>query len=246
MKTGADRKKVTILLSLVGFLAVYKVYDSLTTPSADQPASKNSRTTEAKIPDSKAPPDIGRAAATRKGLAVKPDSGEFRPSLKRKPDDPFIDPMKADPTLRMELMTRVQAVQIEGGVRNLFQFGVAPPAAPQTPEKDIKIPVKLSALGPTLPGGVATPGDPSKPPAPPPPPPPPPLSVKFYGFTSREMQTNRRAFFLSGENIIVAGEGDVIEKRYKVVRIGVNSAVVEDTESKQEQTVPLEEEKQPG
>jgi len=39
----------------------------------------------------------------------------------------------------------------------------------------------------------------------------------------------------------VAGEGEVIQKRYKVVRIGVNSAVVEDIEHKHQQTLALEE-----
>jgi hypothetical protein len=54
---------------------------------------------------------------------------------------------------------------------------------------------------------------------------------------------DKRAFFLDGEDIVIAGEGDMIKKRYKIVRIGVNSAVVEDTEFKgnnNQQTLPLE------
>jgi len=41
---------------------------------------------------------------------------------------------------------------------------------------------------------------------------------------------------------VIAAEGDTIKKRYKIVRIGVNSAVVEDTEFKNnnQQTLPLE------
>jgi hypothetical protein len=38
----------------------------------------------------------------------------------------------------------------------------------------------------------------------------------------------------------MAAEGDLVQKRYKIVRIGVNSAVVEDTEHKHQQTLPLE------
>jgi hypothetical protein len=47
---------------------------------------------------------------------------------------------------------------------------------------------------------------------------------------------------LDGEDIIIAGEGDMVKKRYKIVRIGVNSAVVEDTQfkSNNQQTLPLE------
>jgi hypothetical protein len=53
---------------------------------------------------------------------------------------------------------------------------------------------------------------------------------------------SKRAFFLDGEDIVIASEGDVIKKRYKIVRIGVNSAVVEDTQfkSNNQQTLPLE------
>jgi hypothetical protein len=45
----------------------------------------------------------------------------------------------------------------------------------------------------------------------------------------------------------VAGEGDMIKKRYKIIRIGVNSAEVEDTVFKGDntkQTLPLETELQ--
>jgi hypothetical protein len=48
--------------------------------------------------------------------------------------------------------------------------------------------------------------------------------------------------FLDGGDIVIAAEGDMIKKRFKIVRIGVNSAVVEDTElkSNNQQTLPLE------
>ena len=57
----------------------------------------------------------------------------------------------------------------------------------------------------------------------------------------------KRAFFLEGDEIVMAGEGDMIKKRYKIIRIGVNSAEVEDTEFKGDntkQTLPLETELQ--
>ena len=44
----------------------------------------------------------------------------------------------------------------------------------------------------------------------------------------------------------MAGEGELIRKRYKVVRIGTNSAVVEDTEHNHRQTLPLVEQKGQG
>jgi hypothetical protein len=57
----------------------------------------------------------------------------------------------------------------------------------------------------------------------------------------------KHAFFLDNDEIIVAGEGDLIKKRYKILRIGVNSAEVEDTTFKGDntkQTLPLETELQ--
>jgi len=49
-------------------------------------------------------------------------------------------------------------------------------------------------------------------------------------------------FFLDGEDILTANEGEVLKKKYKVVRIGVNSVVMEDIDTKSQQTLPLAEE----
>jgi hypothetical protein len=56
--------------------------------------------------------------------------------------------------------------------------------------------------------------------------------------------TVRRAFFLDGEEIVQAGENDTIRNRYKILRIGVNSAVVEDIVAKNQQTLQLADEAQ--
>jgi hypothetical protein len=119
-------------------------------------------------------------------------------------------------------------VNLEGGERNLFQFGAAP--APKTPEPKI-VP---KPAGPAAIAANAPPETPSKPP-------PPPIPLKFYGYSSQAQQTDKRAFFLDGDDIIVASEGQVIKSRYKVVRIGINSVVVEDVQFQHQQTLPLEE-----
>jgi len=84
------------------------------------------------------------------------------------------------------------------------------------------------------------------PPATPPKPVIPPIPLKFYGYVSDPRiampGVSKRAFFLDGEDIVVAGENDVIHNRFKVIRIGVNSAVVEDTTNNNQQTLPLVEE----
>jgi hypothetical protein len=134
-----------------------------------------------------------------------------------------------DPTLRTDLLAKVQAVTFQGGERNLFQFGAAP--LPKTPETKI-IPKPAGPAPPAA--GPKPPDTPAKPAAP-------PIPLKFYGYASQTKPIQRRAFFLDGDEIIMASEGELIKKRYKVVRIGINSVVVEDVEYKNQQTLPLEE-----
>ena len=56
--------------------------------------------------------------------------------------------------------------------------------------------------------------------------------------------TRKGAFFLEsdGNTFHIAAENELVQNRYKIVRIGVNSAVVEDTKDKHQQTLPLVEE----
>jgi hypothetical protein len=148
----------------------------------------------------------------------------------KRPED-RVDPMSIDPTLRLDLLAKVQAVNIEGGRRNLFQVG-APPLPPE-PTVTMKQDAQVAQMGPQLPPG---------PPPAPPPPQAPPITLKYYGYSSARGDNRKHAFFLDGEDILVAAEGETVKKRYRVVRIGVNSVVMEDTQFKHEQTLPLQEE----
>jgi hypothetical protein len=124
-----------------------------------------------------------------------------------------------------------------GGGRNLFQTGPAPPPpAPTGPEPKIKLPKPLPG-----PPEIASLGPP---PGPAPPPPPPPITFKYYGLTTVRPNGKRTAFFMSGEEILIKAVGDMVDRNYKLVSIGLTSAVVEDTQSKRQQTVPLAEEAQ--
>ena len=169
-------------------------------------------------PDTK-PRTPGRAAAKR--LDYKMSSRDKRP-----------DPTTIDPTLRLDLLAKVQSVMLGGGERNLFQFGAAPPP-PKPPEPKIipKLGLPAASAAAAAAGGAPVAAAP---------PPPPPIPLKFYGYSSRG-QTDKRAFFLDGEDIIVASEGQMIKSRYKVIRIGINSVVVEDVQFQHQQTLPLEE-----
>jgi hypothetical protein len=70
---------------------------------------------------------------------------------------------------------------------------------------------------------------------------PPPIPLKFYGYSIPVLKGDKRVFFLDGDDIIVVNEGQMIKNRYKVVRIGINSVVVEDVQFSSQQTLPLEE-----
>jgi hypothetical protein len=153
----------------------------------------------------------------------------FKPSLKPK----NIDTTSVDPTLRLDLMAKLKTVNVEAGTRSLFEIGAAPPPeAAKLGKEPEKIAIAHPFIGPVQP----------KPVEPAPEPKAPPIPLKFYGFVNKTKVGDKRAFFLDGEDIVIAGEGDMIKKRYKIVRIGVNSAVVEDTEfkSNNQQTLPLE------
>lgn len=230
-KLGADPKKIAILGVLVASAVVLYFYNSNSgggDSSSPTPAPSRPRT--AITAPSGA---VAQRAAERPSFRrVQQDAGgtrEFRPSFKPK----NIDPATIDPTLRLDLLAKLKKVDVDAGMRSLFEISAAPPTAT---EVNVKEPAKIAIghpfVGPVLP----------KPALPAPEPKAPPIPLKFYGFINKNKGGDRRAFFLDGEDIVIAGEGDTIKKRYKILRIGVNSAVVEDTEfkSNNQQTLPLE------
>jgi hypothetical protein len=165
---------------------------------------------------------------------------EFRPSLKPNKD---LDRASIDPTLRLDLLDDLQKVNVESSGRSLFEALSAPPVqvAKNLPEPAKIIPT-FKKYGPEPPPKPVEAVKPPEPPAP-------PIPLKFYGFIApvKAGTGPKRAFFLDGEDIIVAAEGQLVKNRYKIVRIGLNSAVVSDTQFKNhEQTLPLVEEQAQG
>ena len=58
---------------------------------------------------------------------------------------------------------------------------------------------------------------------------------------SVSIDNKKTAFFLDGEDIILATEGMTVKRRYRIVRINAESVVIEDTDVKREQTVKISE-----
>jgi len=241
MNLGAEPTKIAILggLLLVGgyFFYTNVISDSSDAPSQPQrsPAASKSQDLKDALDGSAPVAPAPRSPVVRSVSKSSKTSEEFHPSLKRKPEE-AIDPTSIDPTLRLDLLAKVQGQQLETAGRNPFQFGQPPPPpVPPAPKVD---PKKL------LEAKNQEKAKPPEPPKPTGPPPPPPLNLpwKYYGYSTPRGSTQKRAFFLDGEDILTANEGDVIKKKYKVVRIGVNSVVMEDLDTKSQQTLPLAEE----
>ena len=64
------------------------------------------------------------------------------------------------------------------------------------------------------------------------------MTFKYYGYKVSKSDGRKQAFLLDGDDIIIAGENDPVKlERYKVVRIGVSSITIEDTQFKSTQTL---------
>ena len=234
MTLGAEPKKVMILGGLlVVALAVFLFNSSSDGNSSGSaaPASTPAPTTAARSGVSPAAPPRADSQQTAPNRSARVAQRDFRPSPKPRRGEARPDPTTVDPTLRLDILAKLQQVNVEGMHRSIFDFGQAPP--PPKPVEQVKGPKAPSPLiGPEPPPAKVAAVEPPKPQAP-------PIPFKFYGYITN--QPSKRAFFMDGEDIHVVAEGDVVKNRYKIVRIGVNSVVVEDMQFKSQQTLPLEE-----
>jgi hypothetical protein len=121
-----------------------------------------------------------------------------------------------DPTLRTDLLKVSEDTKYEGTGRNIFKVFVdipqvyIPPAQPD----------------------VAKNNEPAQPP------PPPPIDLKFYGYATPAGGT-KRIFLAQGEDVFIAREGDIVDRRYKVVRISSTAVEILDVLSNNRQSIPL-------
>jgi hypothetical protein len=120
-----------------------------------------------------------------------------------------------DPTLRTDLLKYSEDTKYQGAGRNIFRVFVEIP----------------KVLTPPVQQQIAQQG-------PPPPPPPPPIELKFYGFAT-PAGGSKRIFLAQGEDVFIAKEGDIVDRRYKVVRISPNAVEILDVLSNNRQSIPL-------
>jgi hypothetical protein len=125
-----------------------------------------------------------------------------------------------DPTLKLDLLATSEQTQYEGNGRNIFVSQAEPVAIPA--------PVAPVATDQAIQAYV-----------PPPPPPPTPIPLKFFGFASKPGEP-KKIFLSEGEDVWVAGEGEIVNRRYKVIRITPTSVEMQDVvNSGPPQNIPL-------
>lgn len=122
-----------------------------------------------------------------------------------------------DPTLHPEIMRQTESLEYTGTGRNIFSQFSTPVAIP----KPIA-PIRQAQMN----TGPAAP------------PPPPPINLGFYGYAA-EKTGQKQVFLLHGDDIFIASEGDVVDRRYRVVKINTASVQVEDIPYHNTQTLPL-------
>jgi hypothetical protein len=125
-----------------------------------------------------------------------------------------------DPALQLQLLAASEQTKYEGSGRNIFVSqaeAVAIPKVVSNGTTDHKDPVW------TLPAVPA----------------PPPIPLKFFGFASQPGEA-KKIFLSKGEDVFIAGEGEIIDRRYKVIRISSTSVEVQDlVSSGPPQHIPL-------
>lgn len=119
-----------------------------------------------------------------------------------------------DPTLRLNALKNIESTDYKGAGRNIFEF--AQEKLPPPIHKVVE----------------------NTPPPPQAPPPPPPINLKFYGFANRPGEPTS-VFLAEGEDIFIGREGDIINRRYKIIHIGKASVEIEDMPNNNRQTIPL-------
>jgi len=122
-----------------------------------------------------------------------------------------------DPTLRIDLLKNSEGAEYKGSGRNIFEAQAEPPKAIATVVKEHPF------IGP-----------------PPPPPPPtlPPIPLKFFGFANKPGEP-RSIFLANGDAVFIGREGDIVNRRYKILHIQSNQVEIEDVLNNNRQTIPL-------
>ena len=160
-------------------------------------------------------PDSPAAAKTPTPVVVPPPGTRRIVTVRAPGKKPAVsaEVRSLDPTLRYDWLKASEDTKYQGAGRNIFRAEVEIP-------KPI-VPVHIAA--PIVPQG---------------PPPPPPINLKFFGFANKPGEA-KRIFLSQGEDVFIAGEGDIVDRRYRILHITPVSVEVEDVLNNNRQSIPL-------
>ena len=151
-------------------------------------------------------------------------AGPAKPNMRRTSSGklvPVTEP-RLDPTLDFDALHRSEQIKYAGNGRNIFVNGSLPIPKPLKNGTD-----QAKNQIPTI--------------APPPaPPPPPPITLKFFGFANKPGEA-KKVFLVQGEDVFIAGEGDIVDRRYRILHISTTppSVDVEDVLNNNRQSLPM-------
>lgn len=209
---------------IVGGLLALALVLFLITRGTDNPSSN----TAVNAP-SVAVPENGGAVPARRGRTrrTRRAAVSTRDALRIQPVDAAQGDI--DPTLRLDMLKRVQNTNVSAPGRSLFEL--APQSAPTNAQiAAVNQHILPKPIAPqTGPAEIAAAG-------------PPPIVVpfKYYGFAKGVSKASkRRGLFLEGDNVIVASEGDLIDHHFLIVSLTPAKADVEDTSQKRGTSVDV-------
>jgi hypothetical protein len=130
-----------------------------------------------------------------------------------------------DPRLHLDLLASSEAVKYAGAGKNIFR------STSEVEIPPVKVPPLLSKQQAAAKAAEAAQKAAI-------PPPPPPIDLKFFGFSNSKGETPK-AFLSQGDNIWIAHEGDVVNRRYKIVHISPAAVDVEDLLNNNQQSIRL-------
>jgi hypothetical protein len=139
-----------------------------------------------------------------------------KPALRRNASGKLVkvSEPRLDPTLDLDLLRLTEQIKYAGTARNIFMAGSLPI------EPVHKSPVVVA--GPVVPQ----------------PTPPPPINLKFFGFANKPGEP-KKIFLSAGEDIFIATEGDIVNRRYRVLHISPTAVDIEDVLNSNRQSIPL-------
>jgi hypothetical protein len=107
-----------------------------------------------------------------------------------------------DPMLRLGALRETEATNYVGSGRNIFRVEEEQPNTEVDRKADVKVPdpPKVVEI--------------------------PPIPLSFFGFSRKGGMST--VFLLKGEDVFLAREGDIVDRRYKIVRVHPDAVDVED------------------